>query len=743
MRFPKLLKQLAVVFVALCACAVSARAQQPQRQDPDVIRVSTSLVQTDVMVFDKQGKFVSGLNREQFRLKVDGKAREISFFELVKAGSAREEAQLAAARGVTSNSGAPAPLDRDRTVFFFLDDFHLSEEGMHYTRKVLTQFVERDMKQNDQVAIISASGQMGFLQQLTDNKRVLTKAISRLSARPYKASDHQNPPMSEFQALRIDQNDKDVLDVYVDILLRENPLLGRERAEEMVRARATSILRLASAATTNTLATLQGIVKRYRSVPGRKVLFLLSDGFLLDERNSDSHVRIREATAAAASAAFVFYSIDSRGLATDPNFNASAQTVFDPTGRMSRGTMGELKAAQDGLFALAKDTGGRAFFNSNDLSAGVTKGLDEASVYYLLAWKPEPNEQKDAKLRRLEVSVVGHPEWSVRSRSSVGEVNEKVADKEKAPEKNVATTAAKPGRTSEVINALREPVPPSGFPVDVTLNFINTAPKGDLLVTSIRMAPTSLKFENKAGIPTASVLLAGAILGDDGKVLGSFNKRFNVSSKATTVAGPPPDIVYTNSSLLSPGLYQVRVAATDEGGGPIGSVWDWIEIPDFAAKKLSLSSLWIGERKKEETPAAAEPSATPANAPSDPAVPSVDLNISRRFSSSSHLRMVTFVYNATTAPESPTPGNGAAANATATGKPDLAVQTQVFRDDEPVITDPLHQLNTDGVTDFARIPYAAELKLSGLSPGKYVLQITIIDRISKASASQRVKFQVD
>jgi VWFA-related protein len=689
------------------------------------------------MVFDKQGKFVNGLKREQFTLKVDGKSREISFFELVKAGSAREEAQLAAARGVTSNVGAPAPLDRGRTVFFFLDDFHLSEEGMHYTRKILTQFVERDMKQNDQVAIFSASGQMGFLQQLTDNKQVLTKAISRLSPRPFKARDFQQPPMSEYQALRIDESDKDVLDVYVDALLRENPLLGRERAEEMVRGRATSILRLAASATTNTLATLQGIVKRYRSLPGRKVLFLLSDGFLLDQRNSDSHTRIREATAAAASGAFVIYSVDARGLPTDPNFNASTPTVFDPTGRMSRGTMGELQAAQDGLFALAKDTGGRAFFNSNDLSGGVTKGLEEASVYYLLAWKPEPNEQKDPKQRRLEVSVVGHPEWSVRARSSVGEVNGKVAEKEKASEKNVAPTTANTARTSEVVKALREPVPPSGFPVEVTLNFINTAPKGDLLITSVRMAPTSLKFENKAGVPTASVLLAGAVLGDDGKVLDSFNKRFSVSSKATTVDGPPPDIVYTNSSLLPPGLYQVRVAATDEGGGPIGSVSDWIEIPDFAAKKLFLSSLWIGERKKEATPAAGESPATP---PSDPAVPSVDLNIGRRFSSSSHLRMVTFVYNATTAPASS--GNGSSGNGTL-GKPDLAVQTQVFRDDEPVITDPLHQLKTEGAPDLARIPYAAELNLNTLSPGKYLLQITVIDRLSKTSASQRVKFQVD
>ncbi len=135
MRVPNLLKQLAIFFTAFCASAISATAQQPQNQNPDVIRVNTSLVQTDVMVFDKQGKFVDELKREQFVLKVDGKPREISFFELVKAGSSNEEAQLAAARGVASKAGTPAPLDRGRPVFFFIDDLHLSEESMHHTRK--------------------------------------------------------------------------------------------------------------------------------------------------------------------------------------------------------------------------------------------------------------------------------------------------------------------------------------------------------------------------------------------------------------------------------------------------------------------------------------------------------------------------------------------------------------------------------------------------------------------------------
>src|ERR1043165_6425628 len=93
----------------------------PKPQD-DVVRVYTELVQTDVMVFDKQGKFVNGLTADNFELRIDGKPRPIQGFEQITAGSS-EESQLAAARGAnTVNLERPAPLDRGRIVFFFIDD---------------------------------------------------------------------------------------------------------------------------------------------------------------------------------------------------------------------------------------------------------------------------------------------------------------------------------------------------------------------------------------------------------------------------------------------------------------------------------------------------------------------------------------------------------------------------------------------------------------------------------------------
>jgi hypothetical protein len=88
---------------------------------------------------------------------------------------------------------------------------------------------------------------------------------------------------------------------------------------------------------------------------------------------------------------------------------------------------------------------------------------------------------------------------------------------------------------------------------------------------------------------------------------------------------------------------------------------------------------------------------------------------------------VTFIYNAA---NSPAPA-------------DVVLQVQVFRDDQPVLTTPLRKIETRDVPDIARIPYAAEIPLSTFPAGRYVLQVTAIDRAAKASASQRVNFSVE
>ena len=75
---------------------------------------------------------------------------------------------------------------------------------MNRTRMMLQHFLDREMSSKDNVAILTASGQVGFLEQFTNNRAVLDAALARLIPRPYDASGYSSgnsTKMSEYMAL--------------------------------------------------------------------------------------------------------------------------------------------------------------------------------------------------------------------------------------------------------------------------------------------------------------------------------------------------------------------------------------------------------------------------------------------------------------------------------------------------------------------------------------------------------------
>jgi VWFA-related protein len=688
----------------------------PKSQD-EVVRVYTELVQTDVMVFDKQGKFVNGLTRDNFELRIDGKPRAIQSFEQITAGS-DEESQLAAARGATSiNLKRPVPLDRGRIVFFFLDDFHMDLQGLAAAKKVINTFIDKEMGQNDQAAIASATGQIGFLQQLTTDRMILRRALDRLTARPYSVQDADRPPMTDYEALLIDRLDRDVFEFFVTETIRLNPGMSRDQAGAIVRARAQSSQSQAARLNQNTLGSLEKLVQTAKSLPGRKVLFFLSGGFLIENRRGDAISKLREITNAAAKSGVVIYSMDTRGLIASLQ-DASTERPFDPFGRLSLSSHGELSATQDGLNALAADTGGKAIFNTNDLKQGLAPAIKETSTYYLLAWKPDAESQKQGRFRNLEVKLVGRSDLTVRVRKGYFDLDPAPPATAKASPPPTPETRTAPAKLRESIMAA---YPQRGLPILLSADYYDIAGKGPMLSTAIQIPGEFLVFgEQPDGKIQAVIDLSGAYFDEKGVAKASFMDRIVTTApsleKAKTYRN---DITFVYPAKLTPGLYQVRVAARDEKSAAIGSAHAWIDIPDLTTKKLTMSSLLLGER----TPGVLTNASNPGG------ISPVALSASHRFNRESTLRFLLFAYNAVFS--------------SADQKPDVAVQVQVIRDDQPVITTALRKINNEGVTDLERLPYAAEIPLSALLPGRYVLQVTLIDRVSKQSTTRRTNFDIE
>ena len=707
---------LCALALLLCVFAHAAFARQA---DEEVVRVNAELVQVGVSVFDGQGRFVDGLKREDFELRVDGRTVPITFFENIVAGSLRDRvARAAAGEAAPASAVARAPSHRQRTVVFFLDDRHLSLDSVARTRRMLLDFIDREMGEGDLVAVASSSGRIGFLQQFTDNKDVLRAAVARVGHVPYVVADYGRNPggtMSEYMALSIEnRDDTGIFEFYVGDCLKyatigvtkQDRAAIRRQCEVEVRNRARQILLQAGTVTAGTYYSLETLLRYAERMPGSKLAFFISDGFLADTgpRSPVGRERLARITDEARRAGVVIYTIDARGLVSGAP-DAAGSVAADPDGRLRNASVREIAATQDALNALAADTGGRALRNQNTFGRFVGEALEETSRYYLIAWRPEAGAGGGEKLRKIEVSVAGRPDLTVRS--ARGFVSGAAAAGAKGEEKGAAKVNEKRAG-ADLRQALTEFYPRQSIPLQLSLIYLDIPSSGTVLTTSVQAFTEVLSYGAEGREP-AQLSIEGVVLDDQGKPAATFRTGLKVNPPSETGdARNASNVIYNHPSPLKPGIYQVRVAARDERSRLLGAASQWVVIPDLSSRQLTLSSLIVGLEGVGERGAGGG---------------HVQWSVDKRFARGSRLRFMTFVYNASA------PAN-------------LSARVQVFGAGREVSATPHQKVTADAQTDPARVPFTAEIDLGALQPGRYTLQVTVEDRAAGKTASQQTAFYV-
>ena len=572
---------LFLIGLSLSSPAVcQVKPQSPQReQADDVVRVKTELVQTDLTVIDKRGHLIDGLTADDFELRVDSKLQPLSFFEEVAAGSAAEEKQLSAARTgdraalAALKERAAAATDRGRIIFFFVDDVHLSGESLTRARSVINHFVENKMTAKDRVAVVSSSGQIGFLQQLTDNKAVLREAIARLNSKYNPETTASSVSISEVDAnLVASHADRGLFTYLVESTMKEYQM-GAMSAVTMVKNRVDQVNAQAKLAERDTLSSLESLMRSTAPLDGRKLLFLISDGFVVDPKRSSGADAMRRVASEAARAGIVIYSLDTRANTFSMGIDASKNPNPDLSARTASRPLAESKMPQAPLETLADETGGRSYLNENALDEAVTEALNESSTYYLLVWRPDSENQKAGK-SRLNVTVKGRPDLRVRMRRHFFDLkdNQTAAN---ARSDSKAATAKTP--EEDLKTALGSLYPRRELPATVAASSVSTTDKGTIIKVSMQLDGAMLSFDESASRPQAIVDVLGVAVDDRGR-FSSFKQKLDIP-REVVLAKDGRFIKWTQPLTLPPGLYQVRVAVRDRQSGRTGSAMTWIEIP--------------------------------------------------------------------------------------------------------------------------------------------------------------------
>ncbi len=391
-----------------CAVAVSlilfgstrsdpVSGQNPASQAPQapMFRATTALVEVDVVVFDRDGRFVPGLVPEDLALYEDGRRQTIQNFYLVTHDpSARLNPEL----GTT----ATTPAERARRVFVIVfDEGHLAFDSLMRAKHGAEAFIQAQIGPGD-VGGVFVNGQM-YRGRLTTDKNELIAAVR--SSRPafenrqsLLAAFREFPRIpGEIDAVRIEQGAREVVDALGEEACRRDPFLcqqegGLDQVENLLQRKAKLYVRQARAMTARTVQNLQYVVSGLSRIPGRKTIVLMSEGFFVEESRDTLEV----VAAQAARAGAAIYSIDGRGL-------ISSGSNADPdvsTAAMSRGTL--FDPGEDAPMILTRGTGGFMVRRIDDISRALGLIARDTSTYYVLGYAPD-NATMDGTFRKIEV----------------------------------------------------------------------------------------------------------------------------------------------------------------------------------------------------------------------------------------------------------------------------------------------------------------------------------------------------
>ena len=708
------------VFCFLFTTSIFAQTPTPNI-DEDVVKITTNLVQFDAIVTDKDGNQVKSLTAADFEILQDGKPQKITNFSYVNTEAPPNQTTASETKKTDKNqiSAPPArtnPANVGRIITFIVDDGNCtaSQVGMIATRQALEKFVNEQMLPNDVVAIYRTRGGSSLLQQYTSDKTQLMRVARQIRWYPAQGScGGYNGDI--FGAAR---NDSTLKNSGQGTFESAESGKQRERIEDSTRDNQT----------VGTIGVIRYVVRGLERVPGRKIVFLLSDGLPVRTRGGDARLAfdaLRDLTDLANRAAVTFNTIDVRGLfdtsMISANDDVSVSGEIDtakPSGteKIVAERTSEVRNTQGGLFYLADQTGGRFYQGQNNLDVPLRRALSLEKGYYLIGYEPEEETFKSKNFNKIEVKLK-RPELKVASRAGfLGRTDEAARPKKRTGD-------------SELYEAIVAPLPRAGLNLQLTAFFGNTPTEGDFVRSLLHINGGEITFVDEPnGFKKAVFDVIAVTLNEKNEVVDEFNRAHTIKIEAAAMPLIKQNgLIYTTDvPVKKAGTYNFRVAVRDVASRLLGSASQVIEVPDLKKSRLFLSGLTISQvdaNGKFVLPAAVKPE-NALSLTATTAVPAI-----RRFRRGGVVAYAYTIYNAQIDK--------------ATSQPKFSVQVNLYRDGKIVSEGKPQNAQLEKQTDMSRINDYAYLRLNqNVPPGDYSLQVIVKDLLSNQTTSQSIDFEV-
>jgi VWFA-related protein len=595
---------LAIVVVALAqqtgqpadtaAATPQASAQlQPESQGTaTVLKVKTRLVIVDVIALDHKGSAVTDLEAKDFTLTEEGKQQTIRSFSFQQPSQAPGE--LATLVPITLSANRITNMPRFKTSsalnVLLIDGINVSNVNQKYTREEMLKFLAK-LPAGQPLAVYAMGPKLRMLQDFTVDPALLKAAVK-------KAKDNALGVRSE------NSNAADLppglIEQMPDGMLQQVLRFGQEQSINQMDER----VRL-------TLEQLGALSRNLAGYPGRKNLIWLSEAF--PDYIVPEHTDIGKATTIAteqqgvihsyqtqidhtadllSNAQVAVYPVDAGTLANRDAYSSLSNSDGNGNylGRSARGGTRQVRgsaqaseisraseasvASHATMTSVAEQTGGKAFYNTNNIDKAIRESMDDGSTYYTLGYYPE-NKNWDGRFRKIAVKI-NRPGIKLHYRQGFFAIEP--TDPAKQDPKILAIDI---GSALDINNPIATALPFQAVVIPPTPQ------NGNKVQINFGIDPHAIGFELKAdGLQHASVDCGVRAYTKSGNALNTQGNTFNAALAPEQYQKVMKMIFPCNQTLeLPPGEYFLRLAVRDKNNGLIGTANGSATVPATADVK--------------------------------------------------------------------------------------------------------------------------------------------------------------
>jgi VWFA-related protein len=674
------------------------QSQQSPAQSQYRVHVTTELVLVNVVARDKKGNLVRDLKKDDFTLFEDGKRQTISTFdfenvdELATAGAADATASGSAPPGdllrtTPGNDNALYARDR-RLMLLFFDFSAMDPEQIDRSVDAAKKFVQTRMQPADLIALVSLATNLRIDLDFTDDKSKVLSALSAYTSSQGQGFDNGATGSSEGGAetggaFTADDTDYNTFNA-------DRKLLA-----------------------------LQSIMQTLGKISQKKAIVYFSSG--INQSGVENQSALRAATAAAVKANVSIYPVDIRGLqAFPPGGEAQSASLHGQSAYNGSAALNDLSknaGSQETLATLAADTGGKAFFDSNDFGGVFSQVQKDSSAYYVLGFT-STNPLKDGKFRHVRVQLNrADVHLDFRKGYYAGRDFEHLnrADREQ-----------------QIQDELASELPQTDVAVYAGAAYFRQDDAHYYLAVSLVIPGSQIPFVQAKDKDNATIDVIGEVRADGKLRVGQLRDTVKLALDSSQQVRRK-NVQYNTGFVLAPGSYHLKFVVRENQTGRMGSFETDVQVPDLRKTPLRMSSVVLSSQRV--------PATVKKNGPHPLVQDQSELvpNITHVFSQDQHLYLQYEVYDAARGKNPAPPAASSGQPSASAGPPARKAPRESVRvltsieflqanvkvyESKPVVA------NEVTSPDRKAVIFQIDLPLQSLKPGFYVCQVNVVDDVA-------------